>query len=162
MGYYFTATIGLAGINPCVPVPFRITKKMTPKKGYIPVKCKIKNDFFTQTLVPVKGAEYRLYVNGIMLKRGQMSVGDRVRFFIEEDTVPRTIDQMAVPAAFAGKLKEKGFHAAFKALTEYRQKEILKYLNSLKTKEALLRNIAKVSEQLKVTKLATKRLNNIP
>jgi hypothetical protein len=38
MPFSFTATIYKVGINPCVPVPQRITDKMLPTKGYIPIK----------------------------------------------------------------------------------------------------------------------------
>ena len=40
----------------------------------------------------------------------------------------------------------------FRNLVPSRQKEILMYLNYLKTEDALLRNIAKVIEQLKKKK----------
>jgi len=41
---------------------------------------------------------------------------------------------------------------AFKKLTPYRQKEIVRYLGSLKTEEALQRNIEKVIASLKEKK----------
>jgi hypothetical protein len=149
MNFSFTATIYKTGINPCVAVPSRITKKMTPVKGYILVKGTINEHSFVQTLVPVKDAGYRLYVNGIMLKGSRTKPGDRVRFRIEQDLVPRTAKQMEKPDEFKKQLKDSGLGPAFELLTPYRQKEILKYLNHLKSKEALIRNIEKVIRQLK-------------
>ena len=149
MKFRFTATIYKAGINPCVKVPLRITKKMKAAKGYIPVKGKINNHFFTQTLVPVKNAGYRLYVNGSMLKGAGINVGDTVTFIIEQDLVPPAAANISMPNQFKKQLEENDLIKAFRALTPSRQKEILRYLNYLKTEEALLRNINKVIASLK-------------
>ncbi len=146
MKFSFEANIYLVGINPCVDVPLHITGKMTPVKGYIPVKGKINGHSFHQTLVTVKHAEYRLYVNGPMLKGANTKVGDKVKFIIEQDFEPKTVP---MPRRFKRKLDAAGLTAEFKKLTAGRQKEILKYLNFLKTEEALNRNIDKVIDQLK-------------
>jgi hypothetical protein len=147
--FSFTATIYKVGINPCVKVPFRITKQMAPVKGYIPVKGTINGHPFIQTLVPVKNAEYRLYVNGPMLKGSQTKNGDTARFIIEQDFTPRGVETYRVPKSFTKRLNEEHLRRTFKLLTPTRQKEILKYLNYLKTEEALARNIEKVIEGLK-------------
>jgi hypothetical protein len=98
MPFSFTATICKAGINPCVPVPQRITDKMLPTKGYIPVTGKINGHAFVQTLVPVKGEEYRLYVNGPMLKGGKAKNGDTAKFVIEQNLHPEIRDPEMLPA----------------------------------------------------------------
>lgn len=146
MKFSFEANIYKVGINPCVDVPLHITKKMTPSKGYIPVKGKIKNHPFNQTLVTVKNAEYRLYVNGPMLKGSGTKLGDTVKFIIEQDHEPKIIP---MPEEFKRKLDQHKLLTAFNALTAGRQKEILRYLNFLKTEEALMRNIDKVIVSLK-------------
>ena len=149
MKFSFTAKIYKVGINPCVAVPSGITDKMMPPKGYIPVKGKIKDHPFEQTLVPVKNEEYRLYVNIPILKGSTSKVGDTVNFSIEQDVAPRTVSTYPVPKIFKKKLEDHNLMAAFKKLTETRQKEILKYLNYLKTEEALMRNVDKVITALK-------------
>ena len=148
MKFTFEAKIYKVGINPCVDVPFRITGKMKASKGYIRVKGKIKDHPFEQTLVPVKNAEYRLYVNGPMLRGSDSKVGDMPKFTIEQDREPETM-HVSMPKAFKKKLDSNKLLAEFKKLIPSRQKEILKYLNYLKTKEALDRNIDKVIGQLK-------------
>jgi hypothetical protein len=147
----FTATIYKVGINLCVAVPQRITSKMKAEKGYIPVKGKIKGFGFLQTLVPVKNAEYRMFVNGIMLKGSGTKLGDTVQFVIEQDTTPRTAASIKMPAAFKRQLTAHQLTKQFTQLTPYRQKEILKYFSFLKTEEALFRNINKVIKQLIAT-----------
>ncbi len=146
MQFSFTATIKKAGINPCVSVPAHISCKMKPVKGYIPVKGKIGSYSFIQTLIPVKNEGYRLYVNGPMLKGARVEVGDAVKFIIEQNTEPSVIPMLPL---FKKELEVHKLLPAFYTLTPFRQKEILKYLNNLKTEEALTRNIAKVIGQLK-------------
>ena len=80
MAFSFKAKIYKVGINPVVEVPSRITAKLYPTRGYIRVSGKINKYFFKQTLVPVKGAPYRLFVNGEMLKGSQLLVGDVAHF----------------------------------------------------------------------------------
>ncbi len=147
--FSFTATIYKTGINPCVDVPLEITAGMTSSKGYIPVKGKIRTHSFTQTLVPVKNAAYRLYVNGLMLKGANAKLGDTLKFSIEQDPAPLTADTIEMPAELKKQLLKNKVFAKFKALTPYRQKEILRYLNYLKTEEAVIRNVEKVVKQLK-------------
>jgi Domain of unknown function (DUF1905)/Bacteriocin-protection, YdeI or OmpD-Associated len=151
MKFSFTAKIYKVGINPCVEVPLRITSKMTATKGYIPVKGQIGNHSFTQTLCPVKNAAYRLYVNGPMLKGSNTEVGDTVKFTIEQNEEPKTVANFEMPKEFKQMLNKAKLVNAFGSLTPYRQKEILRYLNSLKSKEALQRNIDKVVVGLKMT-----------
>ena len=79
----FEATIYKIGINLCVDVPLRITNKMVPARGYIPISGKIKGHPFKQTLVPVRNAAYRLFVNGPMLKGAKTKLGDNVKFVID-------------------------------------------------------------------------------
>jgi Domain of unknown function (DUF1905)/Bacteriocin-protection, YdeI or OmpD-Associated len=142
MRFSFEAVIYKVGINLCVDVPVNITKKMMPGKGYIPVKGKVKTYAFLQTLVPVKNSAYRLYVNGLMLKGADVKLGDSVKFTIERDTQPRT---EPMHKELEKKLTASGLMTAFLKLTPGRQKEILRYLNNLKTEEGRLRNIIKFS-----------------
>lgn len=147
MKHIFRAKIYKVGINPCVKVPFRITDRMKPVRGYIPVKGKIGNYPFQQTLVPVKDDNHRLYVNGLMLKGAGVRLGHTVEFKIEQDFSSRQ-NAHPMPLALRKKLTEHNLHAAFKKLIPSRQKEILRYLNNLKTEESLKRNIDKVTEML--------------
>ncbi len=149
MKYSFKATIYKVGINPCVKVPFHISQKMKPVKGYIPVKGTINGYPFIQTLVPIKNAEYRLYVNGPMLKGSRTKNGDKAMFVIEQDVAPRTVEAYPMPTAFKKRLDEENLYQKFKQMTPSRQKEVLKYLNYLKTDEALTRNVEKVIKGLK-------------
>jgi hypothetical protein len=145
MNRSFKATIYKTGINLCVDVPVRITARMKAHKGYIPIKGTINGHDFVQTLVPVKDGPYRLFVNGAMLKGSETKLGDTVHFKIEQDEAER---KEAFPPAFKKALTANKLIAAFGKLTPGRQKEILRYLNQLKTIGSLERNINKVISQL--------------
>ena len=148
MLFTFKAKIYKVGINPCVKVPTDITKKMRPIKGYIPVKGKILDHPFEQTLCPVKNDCYRLYVNGSMIKEANVKVGQTVSFTIEQAAKQKDSD-IPMPSLFKKKLKENELLASFQQLAPSRQKEVLRYLNNLKTEESLLRNIDKLINVVK-------------
>ena len=102
---------------------------------------------FEQTLVPVKDARYRLYVNGLMLKGAGAKVGDTLSFRIAQTTAKRKDETM--PADLRSKLVKAKLLSTFEQLTPSRQKEILRYLNYLKTAQAKKRNIDKILNFLK-------------
>jgi hypothetical protein len=152
MKHKFSAKIYKVGINPCVKVPYEITEKMKPEKGYIPVRGKIQKHDFTHTLVPVKNSNYRLYVNGPMLKGGEVKVGDVAHFVIEQYARVKRQDY-PMNSALRAELTKHGLKKQFDALTESRKKDILKYLKSLKPGgEALQKNVGKVIGALKINK----------
>jgi Domain of unknown function (DUF1905)/Bacteriocin-protection, YdeI or OmpD-Associated len=148
MKFFFKAKIYKVGINPCVKVPLRITDKLKATKGYMPIKGKIENHFFQQTLCPVKGEGYRLYVNGPMLKGADVKVGQTANFTIEQDTLERNKNH-PMPKGFKKELEKHDLLKIFQQLSPSRQKEILRYLNHLKTEEALTKNINKIINVLK-------------
>ena len=148
MKFRFKEKIYKVGINPCVDVPLRITEKMKPVKGYIPVKGKINAYDFMQTLVPVKNSAYRLFVNGPMMKGADVAVGDSASFVIEQNFDTKSREVRMLPA-FRKRLKAERLLEEFNKLVPSRQKEVNRYLGSLKSQEALTRNIDKVIKALK-------------
>lgn len=154
MKFSFKARIYKVGINLCVKVPARITKKMEPKRGFIPVNGTIEGFQFQQTLVSVKDNPYRLFVNGIMLKGSGTGQGDTAEFVIEQNFSTRPRPDSGMTPAFRKALLGADVLSHFKKLTPYRQKEILRYLYYLKSDEAKLRTINKVISQLKAGKPA--------
>lgn len=143
----FTAEIYKTGINAAVDVPEAITGKMQPVKGYIRIQGSINGFRFRQTLVPVKNAPYRLFVNIPMLKGGDTAIGEMAKFTIEQDFNPIEDDYPMVEA-LALQLEDKGLTTAFDNLSPSRKKDILKYLHYLKTEATILKNVEKVVKQL--------------
>lgn len=145
--YSFKAKIYKTGINWCVDVPFKISDLLKKEKGYIRIKGKINGFEFIQTLVPVKNAKYRLFVNGLMMKGGYTALGQTAEFSIEQNTTKIENEYVFHPALKKALLLND-LSKDFKALTPTRQKDILKYLSYIKTEETLMKNIAKVISQL--------------
>ena len=143
----FRAEIYKVGINAVADVPVKVTAALHEGKGYIRIKGTINGFAFSTTLVPVKGKPYRLFVNIPMLKGGNTALGDTAKFSIEPETAPVDHDYPMVPQ-LEKQLKSKKLMSAFEGLTPSRRKDILKYLNYLKTEEALQKNIDKVVAQL--------------
>ncbi|WP_185711434.1 DUF1905 domain-containing protein [Tannerella forsythia] len=83
---FFEAEIYQTGINECVDVPTEITEKMVTEKGRIKIKGKINGFAFQTTLMPVKNANHRLFVNQAMMRGGKTALEERAKFEIEQDT----------------------------------------------------------------------------
>src|SRR5215212_4505998 len=145
----FSAKILKIGINPYVGVPAAVLESIFEQagktKGPIPIRGTVNGKRFTQTLVKYQGA-WRLYINGPMRDAAGIDVGDQARIRLEVDPRPRTepIHPKFTPALDRNKTAQ----IAFEKLVASRQKEILRYLNSLKTEESLDRNIEKVMQHL--------------
>ena len=145
----FTAKILIIGINPYVGIPEDVLdalfKQAGKTKGPIPIRGRLNGKEFLQTLVKYQGA-WRLYLNTPMRRDAAIDVGDNAIIEIEFDPEPRIVP---MHPKFARALsKNKVAKAAFEKLTPSRQKEILRYLNSMKTEESLVRNIEKVIQYL--------------
>lgn len=85
MKEHFKAKIYKTGMNWCVDVPIKITEQLIADKGYIKIKGQINNFDFAKTLVPVKNAPYRLFVNLKMMKGGKTALGEVASFDIEKE-----------------------------------------------------------------------------
>lgn len=140
----FTATIYKIGINPYVLLPTALLKEICRQaakdKGPIPVKGTINKHVFTQTLVKYSG-KWRLYINGPMLAGSGSKLGDRVDITIVFDAAER-ITTMHPKLRLALK-KNKAANTVFKTLPPSRQKEIMRYINNLKSETAIDNNIKK-------------------
>ncbi|MFT4155772.1 DUF1905 domain-containing protein [Parafilimonas sp.] len=138
----FSAEIFIIGINPYVSVPDDILqylfKKAGKEKGHIPVLLVINKQNFIQHLVKYRG-EWRLYLNMPMRKAAGKDVGDTITIKIGFDGTERTTP-MHVQFEAALK-KNKKAAAVFNSRPPSMQKEILRYLNNLKTEEALHKNV---------------------
>jgi hypothetical protein len=137
----FTGAIRKIGINPHVSVPEDITRALGGT-GNIPVKGMVNGFAFRSTLVPVRGGPHRLYLNLEIRKGATVGVGDTAEIVLEPDLEPRL---EPVPGLLGEALSRDGrAKAAWEALVPSRRREVLRYLNSLKSPDALARNVEKV------------------
>ncbi len=86
MQCFFEAEIYQTGINGCIDVPTEITEKRATEKERIKIKGKINGFAFQTTLMPVKNANHRLFVNQAMMRGGKTALEERAKFEIEQDT----------------------------------------------------------------------------
>ena len=139
---FFSEKIQIIGVNPYVLLPPEILKYIFQKagkdKGAIPVKLKIGGENFTQNLVKYSG-KWRLYLNGPMRKAAGKDVGDIIDVQIDFDAKPRTTPMH--PKLQKAFQENKEAKLAFDKLSPSRQKEILKYINFLKSEESVDKNI---------------------
>ncbi len=141
----FTAVIQITGINPYVTVPVKISRPFQIK-GFIPVKIKVNNHPFLANLVPVGGHRHRLYLHGVMRKRAKADVGNRVVIELVHDPKPR-VEPM--PPLLIKVLKTNASaYQNWKSLSPSRKKEINRYMNRLKSEEAVKRTFSKIVKYL--------------
>ena len=145
----FSAKIFKIGINPYVLIPLSVLNELFSQsgktKGPIPVKGTLNGRKFIQNLVKYSG-KWRLYLNTPMRRAAGIDVGDTATVKIEFD--PETRSTPMHPKLLHAFTKNKSAAAAFEKLTPYRRKEILRYLNFLKTEESVDRNVEKVISHL--------------
>jgi hypothetical protein len=98
-------------------------------------------DWFRTTLVPLRLEPTRLYLDTWMREAAGVGVDDLVRVTLRLDPDSREIP---LPDPLLAALEENAeAKAAWGALAPSRRREILTYLNFLKTPEALERNVQK-------------------
>ena len=138
----FTTTIQIIGINPYVLLPPAVLdyllKQFGKQKGQVPVRLSINKTDFIQTLVRYAG-EWRLYLNGPMRKTAGKDVGDEITISIEYD--PSERETPVHPKLQQALQTHKEAKQKFDLLPPSRQKEIARYINNLKSEEAIERNI---------------------
>lgn len=141
----FSQRILKLGINPCVNVPQRVLeglfKQAGANSGPIPVRGKLNGKRFTQTVVKYQGA-WRLYLNTKMRVAADVDEGDKAKVEIAFDPTPRVVPMH--PLLRRTLSKNKNARNAFEKLSPSRQKEILRYLHSLKTHESVIRNVQNI------------------
>lgn len=146
---HFEAKILKIGVNPYVLLPAPALKELFTQsgksKGPIPVRGTLNGKKYKQTLVKYSG-KWRLYLNTPMREAAGIDVGDMAEVKIEFDPAPRTTP--VPPALIKAFTKNKTAKAAFEKLAPYRQKEISRYISSLKSEESIERNIGKVLKHL--------------
>jgi ribosomal protein S8 len=146
--YKFKAEIYKVGINWCVNVPTEITSQLIAEKGKIDIKGKINGYDFIKTLMPVKDASHRLFVNQQMMKGGKTALGNIANFEIEQNN-GKVSKEYSKPKLLIEQLDKHNLTTDFENLSASRAKDILKYLSYIKTEETLIKNINKLIMQLK-------------
>ena len=145
----FSAQIDIIGVNPYVLLPEKVLAQLFARakksKGPLPVKGKLNGHSFTQTLVKYAG-QWRLYLNTPMRQVSGTVVGDQVKISIDYDPRDRTAPMH--PALKKALEQDLQAMQIFQSLISSRQKEIMRYINHLKTTESVARNVTKTIEFL--------------
>lgn len=173
MAERFSGGIELDGINPYVDVPSDIVERLggtppiavtlllrpesTPNDARAPALPadasrlraigRLSDDgWFRSTVLTRRAGEARLYLDQWMREAAGVSVGDRVTIELRPDGLPR---DLKLPTSLQDGLNADPMaRAAWEDLPPSRRREILSYLNFLKTPAALERNVEKTLRSL--------------
>lgn len=145
----FTAKLEIIGINPFVFLPDEILNEIFETSGKnkspIPVKGTVNGKEFRQNLMKYLG-EWRLYINLTMLKDSPKRIGEMLEVFVEFDNSDRTI---SIHPDLEKAIRENPEALQnFENLIPSRRQELVRYINNLKTKESIQRNIEKIIRYL--------------
>lgn len=145
----FEAELEIIGINPFVFVPDEVLGELFQaagrRRGPIPIRGLVNGEAYRQTLVRFLGA-WRLYVNMEMLADSPRRIGERLLLTVEYDPSDRGIEPH--PDLVNALRADAGAEEVFGRLPPSAQKEIHRYLHSLRTEPAIQRNIQRAIEFL--------------
>ncbi len=141
----FSAVINIIGINPYVEVPADVLAALMKRSGKtagpLPVKGTLNGKPFIQHIVKYRSL-WRLYLNTPMRKSAGIDVGDMAVVKLQFDSSPRiTVMHPALKKMLGNHPLAK---ARFETLPPYRKKEIQRYINNLKSAEAVKKNVEKI------------------
>jgi hypothetical protein len=155
----FTAIIDIIIGNPFVTPPKHVLESIFQQagkdRGVIRIKGELNGVPYTQTLVRYAG-EWRLYLNGIMLRKAGVVfktgaiaavVGTPVTISVEFDAKSRKLPMH--PALAKALATDQPAKFAYQKLAPYRKHEILRYLGFLKTPESIQKNITRIMQHLR-------------
>jgi hypothetical protein len=150
---HFTATIEIRGVNPYVLVTKEQASTLKPDwKKPMPVLAQVNGQPkipWKINMMPVGSGDFYLYLHGDIRKASKTKVGDIVEVDVAFDTEYQNGPQHPMPSWLSEALEEnKEAKKNWKSLIPSRQKEILRYLARLKSKEAIERNAKRVLEVL--------------
>jgi len=145
----FSAELRIIDGNPFVLLPPAVLSDVFQKagrcKGPVPVRGTINGRSYQQTLVKFSGA-WRLYVNMKMLDDSPRRIGEVIEVTVSFDPSDRRIEPH--PKLLAALDANPAAKEAFDGMAPSRQKEIVRYIDGLKTEESVNRNVRRALDFL--------------
>jgi hypothetical protein len=142
----FRSKIEINNINPYVLVDAKRATRL--KKGWrkpLPVRVRINGKpdaAWRINMMPVGDGSFYLYLHGKVRKASGTQVGDVVDVEVQFDDEYKSGPAHAMPAWFGEALdRNRPAKRGWDALSPSRQKEILRYVSQLKSREAQMRNL---------------------
>ena len=144
----FRALIEINNINPYVRISAARAARLKPGwRRPLPVRIRVNGKPevpWRINLMPIGDGSFYLYLHGNVRKTSGTKVGDVVSVEIAFDAEYRGGPLQPMPPWFHAALeRNRRASEAWRALTPSRQKEIVRYLASLKSPEAQARNTAR-------------------
>lgn len=150
---HFTADIQIIGVNPYVLVSAEQAHELkTSWKKPMPVLVQVNgqpNPAWKINMVPVGDGSFYLYLHGDVRKASNTKVGDTVSVDVQFNEGYKSGPADHMPDWFAEALENNPIaEQAWDKLTPSRQKELARYLGSLKSEDAKMRNLDKAMRML--------------
>ena len=148
----FTAVMDIRDGNPFVPVSAARAARLRPGRKALPVLVRVNgkpDPPWRINLMPAGDGSFYLYLHGTVRKASGTKVGDKVAIEMDFDAAYHNGPMHPMPAWFKAALaKDTRARANWDQLTPSRRKEVVRYLNWLKSDDAKRRNLEKVMRVL--------------
>lgn len=145
----FQAELEIIDGNPFVllpaPVLADVFEQAGRSRGPVPVKGTVNGRPYQQTLVKFSGA-WRLYINMKMLDDSPRRIGEVIEVTVTLDPSDRSIQPH--PKLLAALRADPSARQVFDSLSPSRQKEIVRYIDHLKSDESVDRNVVRAIDFL--------------
>jgi hypothetical protein len=141
----FKADILINGVNPYVMINSEQASLLKENwRRPMPVFVKVNNkpdDGWRINMMPVGDGRFYLYLDGNARKASQSKVGDTVNVTVEFDALYRSGPVHAIPQLLQDALdRDSDIQARWEKLSPSRQKEVLRYLDKIKSEEIKIKN----------------------
>ncbi len=145
----FTVELEVIDANPFVLLPPAVLNDVFQEagrcKGPIPIRGTINGKSYQQTLVKFRGV-WRLYVNMTMLTDSPRRIGEAIEVTVSVDRSDRGIEPH--PKLVAMLDATPAAREVFDDMSPSRQKEIVRYIDALKSEESVDRNVLRARDFL--------------
>jgi hypothetical protein len=145
----FRSEILVIGMNPYVLVSAEQATSLKPRwRRPMPVLVQVNGQPkqpWHINMMPMGNGDFYLYLHGDVRKASSTKVGDRVTVTLEFDSSYKNGPQHEIPAVLEEAIHtDETIKSNWLKLPPSRQKEVLRYIANLKSKEAKDRNLVRV------------------
>jgi hypothetical protein len=138
--HIFSGKIYKVGIIRYVDVPANVSRALKAKEAHVPVRGTVEGFPLVTTLVSRGNGQYRVAIHGEIRKKLRVDAEACVEIAMERDDEPR--DPVLPPALVLALRQSPTAGAHFRGMSVALQRQIVRYLTSVKQQATLERRVA--------------------
>lgn len=144
--HIFSGKMYKVGLIRYVDVPADVTRKISAKETFVPVRGTVEGIALRTTMVSRGRGCHRIAIHGDIRKRLRIDTGTVVEIAIERDEEPR--EPILPPHLVLSLRNAPRAQAAFRNMTTALRRQVVRYLTAVKQQATLERRVAKFIRHL--------------